>query len=149
MSVRQEINEIRDALKRANIKVTLPRIMIYQILKGSAQGITAYDIEHASIQFNNRINLATIYSNLKLFQNMGLIQRYKMDVEQALYKLAQPESAGSVRILCNNCGSIEVFNEEQINQQVSSICANKKLQLQSYHLLMNIDLCDHCKKKLN
>jgi Fur family ferric uptake transcriptional regulator len=54
-ATRQEINDIRETLKRVNIKVTLPRIMIFQILRSAPQGMTAYDIENASLMVNNRI----------------------------------------------------------------------------------------------
>ena len=140
---RQEINDIRDMLKRANIKVTLPRIMIFQILRSSPQGMTAYDIENASLMVNNRINLSTIYSTLKLFQSTGLIQRYKMNLEQAMYSLNYVE--GPIRINCKQCGSLEIFDDASLKQQVDGLCLDKNLRLASYSLVVNVECCESCR----
>lgn len=144
MPARQEFNEIRDTLKRANIKVTHARIIIFQILKHANKELTAYDIEGASLNNNHRINLATIYSTLKLFQNTGLIQRYKVDVSQALYSLTKSE--GAVRIICKCCGFIETLEHDLLNQQINHLCSEKSLDPLSFSLVINVDSCIHCIK---
>ncbi|OEY97512.1 hypothetical protein BJI46_09795 [Acinetobacter qingfengensis] len=142
---RQEINDIRDILKRAKIKVTLPRIMIFQILKNSPQGMTAYDIENASLMINNRINLSTIYSTLKLFQNTGLIQRYKINLEQAMYSLTHID--GPIRICCKHCGSMDTINDPHLQQTIQIFCQQHQLYMTSYSLILNVDFCSHCQQK--
>jgi Fur family ferric uptake transcriptional regulator len=144
-ATRQEINDIRETLKRVNIKVTLPRIMIFQILRSAPQGMTAYDIENASLMVNNRINLSTIYSTLKLFQSTGLIQRYKMNLEQAMYSLNHLD--GPIRISCKQCGCLEVFENAKLQDQIDQFCHLKQIPLQSFTLVLTIDSCPNCSAK--
>lgn len=147
MQVRQEFNEIRDTLKRANIKVTHARVIIFKILKNASKELTAYDIEGESLVIDDRINLATIYSTLRLFQNMGLIQRYKVDVEQALYSLTRSE--GAIRLSCNRCGSVQILNDPHIEHHIRNLCADKNLHANSYHLVVNVDACEQCARNLS
>jgi Fur family ferric uptake transcriptional regulator len=132
---RQENNQIRDLIKSKNIKVTLPRMWICQILKHATQGLTAHDIENLSVRYNNRMNLTTIYTTLRLFQNVGLVNRHKIDSAQATYTLVQ--SDGNIRIASMQ-GVVQVLEDIEITRQIEQLCRHKQLKLQSYSLTINV-----------
>ncbi|MFU8927082.1 Fur family transcriptional regulator [Acinetobacter puyangensis] len=143
MQDRQEFNEIRDTLRQAKIKVTHARLVIYRILKHAKHELTAYDIENISLKMNDRINIGTIYSSLKLFQTAGLLQRYKVDMEQALFSLKQFDHYS--RFICNHCGAIETFEDSEIDQRLKTLCENKQVAYVASSLIINIESCEKCK----
>lgn len=145
MQDRQEFNEIRDTLRQANIKVTHARLVIYRILKHAKRELTAYDIENISLQMNDRINIGTIYSSLKLFQTAGLLQRYKVDMEQSLFSLKQFDHYA--RFICNHCGAIEALQDHEIDQHIKTLCHNKQANYVSFSLIIQIESCDKCNDK--
>ncbi|GAA5007182.1 hypothetical protein GCM10023206_13020 [Acinetobacter puyangensis] len=132
----QEYTIIRDLLKHKNIKVTLPRIMIFQILKNSRKPITAYEIENILIKKNYRTNLATIYATLKILKNAGLLYYHKINSEQAQYSLASIHSP--IQIM-SAYGIIQTLDNEEIAQHIHQLCIKKQLTLKSYQITIRVD----------
>lgn len=139
----QDMVEIRDFLKQANIKVTVPRLLTLRVLKHASEPMTAYDIEAALYEFDDRINLASIYSSLKTFQNVGIIQRYKSQPGvQSVYIFAGTISP--IRVICRQCGSIECLDHSDISECIKQSSKQHQLSVASFHLTVNVDACKHC-----
>ncbi|AOA58851.1 Fur family transcriptional regulator [Acinetobacter larvae] len=141
----KQLNNARDVLKRVDVRVTIPRLAIYDILENVDVGLTAYDIENMLIKMDHHINLATIYTTLKLFQNKGLIQRYKTDFEQAIYFINPKASA--VQFKCQHCGSLQSWYDEEIKQRITQLCQQRQLSLQDYRVIIDVAHCEHCERE--
>lgn len=141
----QNTNEVRNILKQKNIKVTLPRIVIFQILQQAKNGLSAYDIETILINsVNHRINLTTIYLTLKMFYNTGLIQRYKVDSDRAIYILSK--SATNINLECKNCGAVSLIKNEEIENKIKELCLIFQPDTQTYNLTICMEYCTECEK---
>ena len=64
-------------LRKAGLKVTLPRLKILEILAGSAtRHLSAEDIYRILLESNEDLGLATVYRVLTQFEDAGLVTRF-------------------------------------------------------------------------
>jgi Fur family ferric uptake transcriptional regulator len=75
-------------LRKAGLKVTLPRIKILEIL-GTAQPrhMSAEDIYKHLLESHEDIGLATVYRVLTQFEAAGLVLKHNFEGGQAVYEL--------------------------------------------------------------
>ena len=70
-------------LRKAGLKVTLPRLKILEILEGSTGSATrhlsAEDIYRTLLESNEDIGLATVYRVLTQFEAAGLVTRHHFE----------------------------------------------------------------------
>ncbi len=80
-------------LRKAGLKVTLPRLRILQLLDGADQKhVTADDVHRLLIDQGEDIGLATVYRVLNQFETAGLVRKHMFDdgsgrSPQACYEL--------------------------------------------------------------
>ncbi|MGB1272144.1 MAG: transcriptional repressor, partial [Endozoicomonas sp.] len=64
-------------LRKAGLKVTLPRVKILQILEGaSGKHMSAEDVYKALLEAEEDVGLATVYRVLTQFEGVGLVMRH-------------------------------------------------------------------------
>jgi len=74
-------------LKNHNIKVTKPRVAIYEILENELQGIEADYIYKKCLEKDIPINLSTVYRTLELFEEKNLIEKYDLGEKKYNFSL--------------------------------------------------------------
>ena len=78
-------------LKKAGLKVTLPRIKILQILENTAERhMTAEDIYQSLRDADEDVGIATVYRVLTQFETAGLVERHNFDYVDFNYKTFDP-----------------------------------------------------------
>lgn len=104
-------------LRRAGLKVTLPRVRILQLLEGSCQKhVTADDVHRMLIEQGEDIGLATVYRVLNQFESAGLVRKHMFDdgsgrAAQACYELEEGQHHDHM-IDLETGDVIEFFDEE-------------------------------------
>lgn len=79
-------------LKRAGLKVTVPRLKILEILEASEpRHMSAEDVYRKLVEADESIGLATVYRVLTQFEAAGLVERHNFDDGHAVYELASEE----------------------------------------------------------
>ena len=70
----------RTELKKAGLKVTLPRLKILEILEQSPERhLSAEDIYKETLKSDEDIGLATVYRVLTQFETAGLVIRHNFE----------------------------------------------------------------------
>ena len=86
--------EENQELRKAGLKVTLPRVKILQILESSEPGsqhLSAEDVYGALRDAGEEVGLATVYRVLTQFESAGLVIRHNFEtVEYRLTRCAIP-----------------------------------------------------------
>jgi Fur family ferric uptake transcriptional regulator len=83
----------RQELRKAGLKVTLPRLKILEILETSTlRHLSAEDIYRQLLETGEDIGLATVYRVLTQFETAGLVTRHNF--EGALYPGPWPGPPG-------------------------------------------------------
>ena len=76
-------------LRKAGLKVTLPRVKILQMLDSTEQRhMSAEDVYKALMEAGEDVGLATVYRVLTQFEAAGLVVRHNFDGGHAVFELA-------------------------------------------------------------
>lgn len=134
---------IRDQeLKKAGLKVTVPRMKILQIFENSSQRhMKAEDVYRALLEAGEEVGLATVYRVLTQFESAGLICRHHFEGAQSVFELHQGEHHD--HLVCVKCGQVEEFMDETIENRQQAIAKNKGYVITDHSLYL-YGVCPKC-----
>jgi Fur family ferric uptake transcriptional regulator len=136
-----ESNELR----KAGLKVTLPRVKILDILEGSdSRHQSAEDVYKALLDTGEDIGLATVYRVLTQFEAAGLVKRHHFEGGHSVFELNA--GAHHDHILCVKCGRVDEFMDETIEQRQQTIAAELGYEMTD-HCLYMYGICPECRGK--
>ncbi|MER2583036.1 MAG: ferric iron uptake transcriptional regulator [Candidatus Competibacter sp.] len=122
-------------LKKAGLKVTLPRMKILDMLQHQDSAhLTAEAIYRALVDSGEEIGLATVYRVLTQFESAGLVKRHHFESGHSVFELNQGDHHD--HILCLECGRIEEFCDEQIEQRQQVIARQLGFELAEHCLIL-------------
>ncbi|MEO1871872.1 MAG: ferric iron uptake transcriptional regulator, partial [Cobetia sp.] len=102
-------------LRKAGLKVTLPRVKILQILeKSTDRHLSAEDVYKALLEAGEDVGLATVYRVLTQFETAGLVMRHNFDGGHAVFELSQEEHHD--HMVCLDSGEIIEFCDPEIER---------------------------------
>ena len=134
----------RQDLKKAGLKVTLPRLKVLEILEVSDQRhMSAEDVYKALLESGEEIGLATVYRVLTQFEDAGLVARLSIDGGHAVFELA--DGIHHDHLLCVSCNRIEEFVDEVIEQRQRAIAVDKGFKM-TEHSLYIYGVCRLCQE---
>jgi len=132
-------------LKKAGLKVTLPRMKILDLMESSTvRHQSAEDIYQALRDEGEEVGLATVYRVLTQFEAAGLVTRHHFEGGQAVFELNR--EGHHDHIVCVGCGKVEEFVDEIIEQQQAKI-ADKKGYVITDHSLILYGKCPECQQE--
>jgi len=124
-------------LKKAGLKVTLPRVKILQILENcSDRHMTAEDIYQALRDSDGDVGIATVYRVLTQFEAAGLVERHNFDNGPAIYEIARGEHHD--HMVCTESGKVIEFHDAEIESLQERIAADQGYQLVGHSLVLYV-----------
>lgn len=129
-------------LRKAGLKVTLPRLKILEIL-GTAKPrhMSAEDIYKHLLESHEDIGLATVYRVLTQFEAAGLVSRHHFEGTTAVFELNEGEHHD--HIVCLDCGKVEEFLDPSIEERQQAIASKMQFELKDHSMI----LYAHCKRQ--
>ena len=122
-------------LRRAGLKVTLPRMKILEILEQSTQQhLSAEDIYRVLLESDEEIGLATIYRVLTQFEGAGLVIRHHFEGGQAVFELDRGKHHD--HLICIKCGKIVEFVNASIEEQQRKIAQDAGFTITDHSLII-------------
>ncbi len=116
-------------LRKAGLKVTLPRLKILEILESSAtRHLSAEDIYRTLLDSNEDIGLATVYRVLTQFEAAGLVSRHHFEDGMAVFELNH--GMHHDHIVCLECGRVEEFMDAGIEERQNSVAERLGYEIQ-------------------
>lgn len=132
-------------LRKAGLKVTLPRLKVLEILETSDhRHMSAEDVYKAMLEMGEEIGLATVYRVLTQFEGAGLVSRLSIEGGHAVFELE--DGIHHDHLLCVRCHRIEEFVDEVIEQRQQAIAAEKGFEMTD-HSLYIYGVCKDCQQK--
>lgn len=129
-------------LKKAGLKVTLPRVKILEILAGSAERhMSAEDVYKTLLEQNEEIGLATVYRVLTQFEAAGLVERHNFEGGHAVFELDQ--GSHHDHIVCMKCGKVVEFVDSTIERLQHEIADQNGFKLVDHSLTL-YGVCQSC-----
>lgn len=128
-------------LRRAGLKVTLPRVKILELLeKAEHHHMSAEEIYKALIEQGEDVGLATVYRVLTQFEQAGIVQRHNFENNLSVFEIAQEDHHD--HLVCNQCGKIIEFHNDEIEKLQEKVAKNNGFIL-SGHSLILYGTCDN------
>ena len=110
-------------LKKAGLKVTLPRLRILELLEHDDKAhLSAEEIYRRLIDAGEEVGLATVYRVLTQFEQAGICIRHNFEEGHAVYELTPSDHHD--HMVCLETGKVIEFHDELIEKRQESI-ANK------------------------
>lgn len=130
-------------IKKAGLKVTLPRVKILEIMeKSSLRHLSAEDVYKQLLESGEEVGLATVYRVLTQFETAGLVTRHHFEGGHSVFELEHGKHHD--HIVCVKCGKIEEFVDEVIEQRQRDIADKAGFEITD-HCLYIYGICNDCK----
>ena len=129
-----------DALKNRGVRITPQRHAILEYLISSESHPTADDIYKALEGNFPNMSVATVYNNLRVFRNAGLIKELTYGDASSRFDFVTHDH---YHIICDECGTIVDFHHpglEEVERLASHVTGFKV----SYHRLEVYGTCPSC-----
>lgn len=129
--------EQRQELRKAGLKVTLPRLKILEILEGSTQRhLSAEDLYKELLDSGEDIGLATVYRVLTQFEAAGLVTRHNFEGGHSVFEL--DDGKHHDHMVCVETGDVIEFVNEEIERLQEEMAEKHGYQLLDHNLVLYV-----------
>ena len=127
----------RQELRKAGLKVTLPRLKILEILENSRQRhLSAEDIYKELLDTGEDIGLATVYRVLTQFEAAGLVTRHNFEGGHSVFEM--DEGKHHDHMVCVETGEVVEFIDEEIERLQHKIAKSHNFELIDHSLVLYV-----------
>ncbi|MDD0844640.1 MULTISPECIES: ferric iron uptake transcriptional regulator [unclassified Pseudomonas] len=126
-------------LRKAGLKVTLPRVKILQMLDSTVSGqrhMSAEDVYKALMEAGEDVGLATVYRVLTQFEAAGLVERHNFDGGHAVFELA--DGGHHDHMVCVDSGEVIEFFDPEIEKLQKEIVKQHGFELVDHNLVLYV-----------
>lgn len=134
-------------LKKAGLKVTLPRLKILEILKSPEnQHIGAEEVYKILLENEEEIGLATVYRVLNQFDDAGIVTRHHFEGGKSVFEASHKKHHD--HLVCLECGKVIEFEDDLIEKRQEQIAEEHGIKLTNHSLYLyghckNIESCEN------
>ncbi|MGH8222967.1 MAG: ferric iron uptake transcriptional regulator [Woeseiaceae bacterium] len=127
----------RQELRKAGLKVTLPRLKILEILEDNKQRhMSAEDIYKQLLDTGEDIGLATVYRVLTQFESAGLVSRHNFEGGHSVFEINEGEHHD--HMVCVETGEVVEFVNEEIERLQREIARKHNFELIDHSLVLYV-----------
>ena len=131
--------EQNQELRKAGLKVTLPRVKILEILDSpdaGSQHMSAEDVYRALLDAGEDVGLATVYRVLTQFETAGLVTRHNFETGHSVFELAKGDHHD--HMVCVGSGDVIEFTDAVIEQRQHEIAEEHGYELVDHSLVLYV-----------
>ncbi|MBD1553778.1 ferric iron uptake transcriptional regulator [Pseudomonas typographi] len=124
-------------LRKAGLKVTLPRVKILQMLDSADQRhMSAEDVYKSLMEAGEDVGLATVYRVLTQFEGAGLVVRHNFDGGHAVFELA--DTGHHDHMVDVDTGEVVEFVDHDIEKLQHRIADSHGYDLVDHNLVLYV-----------
>jgi Fur family ferric uptake transcriptional regulator len=129
--------EQRHELRKAGLKITLPRLKILEILENASnRHPSAEDIYKDLLDSGEEIGLATVYRVLTQFEAAGLVTRHNFEGGHSVFELDDGEHHD--HMVCVETGEVIEFFSDEIERLQHEIAEKHGFELLDHSLVLYV-----------
>ena len=122
-------------IKRAGLKVTLPRLKVLEVLENAdPHHLSAEDVYKSLMDSDDSVGLATVYRVLTQFEAAGIVSRHNFDDGHSVYELASEEHHD--HMVDVDTGKVLEFVNESIEALQHEIAEEHGYELVDHELVL-------------
>ncbi len=124
-------------LKKAGLKITLPRLKVLEVLEGAdPHHMSAEDVYKKLMQQEESVGLATVYRVLTQFESAGIVERHNFDDGHSVYELA--DETHHDHMVDVDTGNVVEFVNERIESLQREIADAAGFELVDHELVLYV-----------
>ena len=126
-----------EELKKAGLKVTLPRLRILEMLESDGQShMSAEEIYRKLVGAGEEVGLATVYRVLTQFEQAGICIRHNFEEGHAVYELTPSDHHD--HMVCLDTGDIIEFTDDVIEDRQTRIAKEKGYEIIDHSMVLYV-----------
>ncbi|WP_461481900.1 ferric iron uptake transcriptional regulator [Porticoccus sp.] len=131
------MNDENRELRKAGLKVTVPRLKILQLLEESGdRHMSAEDVYRKMLETGDDVSIATVYRVLTQFEGAGLITRHNFDSGPAVYEIDRGDHHD--HMVNVDTGQVVEFHSDKIEALQKQIVEKHGYQLVGHNLVLYV-----------
>jgi len=123
-------------LKKAGLKVTLPRLRILELLEEDKAHLSAEDIYRKLIDAGEEVGLATVYRVLTQFEQAGICIRHNFEEGHAVYELTP--SNHHDHMVCLDTGDVIEFTDDVIEERQKLLATEHGYEIIDHSMVLYV-----------
>ena len=126
-------------IRKAGLKVTLPRIKVLQLLESasdSAHHMSAEEVYKALLEAGEDVGLATVYRVLTQFESAGLVVRHNFEGGHSVFEIAKGDHHD--HMVCMETGKIIEFCDADIEALQHKIAEKFGYEIVDHSLVLYV-----------
>ena len=124
-------------LKKAGLKVTLPRLRILELLEHDDKThLSAEEIYRRLIDAGEEVGLATVYRVLTQFEQAGICIRHNFEEGHAVYELTPSDHHD--HMVCLESGDVIEFTDDIIEERQKKIAEKKGYEIVDHSMVLYV-----------
>ena len=124
-------------LRKAGLKVTLPRVKILQILESDGtHHYSAEEVYKTLLEQGEDVGLATVYRVLTQFESAGLVTRHNFDGGHSVFEIDGGEHHD--HMVCLETGKVIEFHNDEIEALQKRIAEEHGYELTDHNLVLYV-----------
>lgn len=130
-------------LRKAGLKVTLPRVKILQILDSAVDEglhLSAEDVYKTLLDQGDDVGLATVYRVLTQFEAAGLVERHNFEGGYSVFEMARDDHHD--HMVCAETGEVVEFYDAEIERLQKEVAKKHGFELVNHSLVLYVKPLD-------
>ena len=123
-------------LKKAGLKVTLPRLRILELLEEDKAHLSAEDIYRKLIEAGEEVGLATVYRVLTQFEQAGICIRHNFEEGHAVYELTPSDHHD--HMVCLDTGDVIEFTDDVIEERQKILATEHGYEIIDHSMVLYV-----------
>lgn len=122
---------------------TSQRRLLLNVMQEADKHLDAKELYRRASERDASISLATVYRNLQLFKEQGLINERHLGQARCFYEVKQPGE--HQHLVCESCGQVIEFESPLIRKLVAEVQRRNSFTVTNVELYLE-GYCDNCKE---
>jgi Fur family ferric uptake transcriptional regulator len=139
--MRMKINRNQGEIKAR--PVTPQRRLLLSIMREAGSHIDAKELYRRASERDPNISLATVYRNLRVFENQGLLNERHLGQARCYYEMKR--SGEHQHLVCEACGQVIEFESPLIRKLVAEVQRKNNFSVTKVELYLE-GHCHKCKE---
>ena len=128
-------------LRKAGLKVTLPRVRILEIFEQSEERhLSAEDIYNKIRDAGDEVGLATVYRVLTQFESAGILMKQNFEDNYSVYELVSDDHHD--HMVCIDSGTVIEFKNDLIEDEQEKIAREHGYKIVDHKLVLYVTPLD-------
>jgi len=128
-----------EQLSKAGYRRGGSRTRVVEMLGEQNCAITPLELDHRL----DGVGRATVYRAIEQLEDLGLVQRIDLGGDSTAYEKIDPKGHHHHHLVCNRCGRVIPFEDEDLEKAIHSISSRDGFRVQSHEITLR-GVCADC-----